>query len=262
VPKDISYDFGKGKISLHANSNTTDATGANYDITIGGSSNNSFNDNDGPIIKPFMNDTNFINGGITSANSTLVVDLSDDNGINTSGTSVGHNITAYLDGSNEPINLNSFFEGASNNYKRGFVKYPLRNLSPGKHSIKVKAWDVLNNSNTATVDFVVSDGNASDISRVLNYPNPFTDYTEFWFEHNHPGELLYVTVNIYSISGKAVRSIRKSFVSEGSQVREKVTWDGRDEYGNKIGRGTYIYQIHYKTASGNTAQKMQKLVIL
>jgi hypothetical protein len=262
TPRDINYAFGAGKVSLYANDNMKDATGVNFKLIVGGSSNSTIVDNDAPLVRPFLNDTNFVNGGITGPNTLLILKLSDSNGINASGAGVGHDITAILDGNTqEVINLNNFYNGDKGNYKSGIVQYPIRNLTPGRHTLSFKAWDVFNNSGTASLDFIVTEANKPTISRVVNYPNPFTTKTNFWFEHNYPGELIYVTINIFTISGKIVKTITKAINSTGTQVRE-IEWDGKDEFGDKLGKGVYMYQLNYKTASGFSANKLQKLVIL
>jgi hypothetical protein len=262
VPKDINYTYGAGKLSMYASSNIADAGGYSNKVVIGGVGSNNTSDNAGPIVRPFINDTTFINGGITGENASLIVLLSDDNGINTSSGSIGHDITAVLDGNDaEPIILNNFYEGATDDYTRGIVKYPLKNLAPGQHTLKVKAWDVLNNSNEATVDFVVNKRDNASIGRVFNYPNPFTTRTNFTFEHNFPGETLYVTIHIFSVNGTLVKQIRKVVNTESSRVTD-IEWDGLDETGDPIGRGVYLYKVYFKTQSGKFAAKYEKLVKL
>lgn len=111
VPKDINYDIAKGKISYYANNETEDASGYDASIYVGGSTTNPNTDNAGPIIKPYLNDEKFANGGITTANSTLLVKLFDDNGINYTGNSIGHDITAKLDGNAQTTYvLNNFLK--------------------------------------------------------------------------------------------------------------------------------------------------------
>ena len=41
-----------------------------------------------------------------------------------------------------------------------------------------------------------------------------------------------------------------------------INWDGRDEFGDKIGRGVYLYRVKVKDSNGATAEKFEKLVIL
>jgi hypothetical protein len=263
VPKDIDYSFGPAKISMYAHNNETDAAGSeSVLVKIGGSNGNNITDNKGPDIKPFMNNNKFINGGLTAPNSTLYVELFDENGINTTGTSVGHDLVAYLDDNlKDPIVLNNFYEGTRDNYKSGVIRYPFKDLSEGKHSLTIRAWDVVNNSNTASVDFVVSSTNTAKIDRLLNYPNPFTTSTNFSFEHNFPNEPLYVTIQIFTTSGQVVKTIQQYVNSEGSRI-DDIHWDGKDQLGDKLGRGVYLYRIYYKTITGISTSKYEKLVIL
>jgi Peptidase family C25 len=262
VPKDIDYAYGIGKISMYASSQTTDAQGFDTRIVIGGTGNSSLVDNKPPVIKPFMNSTAFVNGGITGSNATFIADISDDNGINTSGSGIGHDITATIDGNTaEQIVLNNFFESVKDTFTKGLVKYPIKNLAPGNHTITIRAWDILNNSSQATVDFVVVDAKEAQLERVYNYPNPFTTKTSFCFDHNFPGEPLYVTVQVYTVSGQMIRSIRQYVNGEGSRVNN-IDWDGKDEMGDNIGRGVYMYKLHYKTQSGISVSKYQKLIKL
>jgi hypothetical protein len=263
VPKDIDYSFGSAKISMYAQNGVTDAAGNESTLVkIGGAGSGNITDTKGPEIKPFMNNNKFINGGITAPNSTLYVELFDEIGINTSGSSVGHDLVAYLDDNiKDQIILNNFYEGAKDNYKSGIVRYPFKNLSEGKHTLTVKAWDVANNSNTASVDFVVSNTNTAKLDRLMNIPNPFSTSTHFTFEHNFPNEPLYVTIQIFTSGGQVVKTIQQYIQSEGSRVTD-IHWDGKDQLGDKLARGVYLYRVYYKTITGISISKYEKLVIL
>ena len=43
---------------------------------------------------------------------------------------------------------------------------------------------------------------------------------------------------------------------------QAIPWDGKDEYGDKIGKGVYIYKVQVKSPYGNNIDKFEKLVIL
>ena len=261
VPKDIDLTYGKGRLSFYAVSETEEKIGYNENIIVGGVDENAADDNTPPVIKAYLNDRNFVSGGVTDANPYLLLDLSDENGINTIG-GIGHDIIAYIDDNQTNIFvLNDFYQTEANTYKRGNVKYRLFNLKPGWHTLHIKAWDVYNNSGTAEISFQVVENKALKLDRVLNYPNPFTDYTEFWFNHNHPFENLDVMVQVYTISGKLVWQHRQTVFSEGFLSRD-IVWDGRDNFGNKLAKGVYIYKLTVKTMNGKTSQKIEKLVIL
>lgn len=262
VPKDINYQFGKGKISYYADNTITDAAGFNNSIIIGGAGNNSVNDKDGPVIKAYLNDEKFVNGSITNANPILIVKLSDSSGINTVGTGIGHDITATLDNNNNTFfNLNEFYEAEVDSYQKGIIRFQLPLLEEGVHTLTIKAWDVANNSSTYLLTFRVVKSGELQITHVLNYPNPFTTRTQFWFEHNRPGENLRVNIRIMTITGKVIKFIQQTINTTGNRSTE-IEWDGKDDFGDKISRGVYLYSIEVLTADGKKARKLEKLVLL
>jgi hypothetical protein len=264
VPKDISYIKGPGKISLYAAKTNTilDAGGYEKNLIIGGASDNVAEDNTPPSLKLFMNDESFVNGGLTGSNSTLLVNLFDESGINIAGTGIGHELTAVLDDSKEVIILNEYYTAKLDSYQEGVIKYPLRNLAPGNHSIRVKVWDTHNNSSEGILEFVVANDEDLSLRNVFNYPNPFSTNTEFHFDHNRAGEDLDVLIQIYTISGKLIKSIRETKMQSSSHVAS-IYWNGRDDFGDKIGKGVYVYKLQIRAArDGSNTYKYQKLVIL
>ncbi|CAM1355347.1 type IX secretion system sortase PorU [Tenacibaculum halocynthiae] len=263
VPKDIKIAYGKGKISMYANDNSTDKGGANFDVTVGGINQNAPEDTIGPELQSFMNDESFIDGGNTNASPNLIIKLSDISGINTSITAVDHDIVAILDGNeSEPFVLNDYYQTELDDFTKGKVSYKLRNLSTGPHTLKIKAWDTYNNSSETTLNFVVVNDAGLTLTNVLNYPNPFVNYTEFWFNHNKPNEPLEVQVQIFTVSGKLVKSINKLSQTTGNLSRN-ITWNGLDDFGNKLGKGVYVYKLKVKSTVTNiVSEKYEKLVIL
>jgi len=263
IPKDISYQLGQGKISLYADDgNNKDAAGYNTNFLIGGSSNNTLSDKDGPTIKAYLNDDRFVNGGLTNETPILILKLKDSSGINTVGTGIGHDITAVLDGDEKNIiKLNDYYEAALNNFQEGQIRYQLATLREGLHTLKIKVWDVFNNSSEIIIEFTVAKKQQLQISHVYNYPNPFTSKTTFWFEHNQPGENLNVLINIFSVTGKLVHQIKRTINTDGNRSAE-IEWDGKDNFSSeKIGRGVYIYRI-IVTSNNGKAEATQKLYLL
>ncbi len=278
VPKDINYQYGNGKLSYYAEDGTIDAHGYNT-IIVGGVSDSIINDTEGPQIKLYMNDEKFVFGGITDENPYILLKLKDDNGINTTGNGIGHDIAGVIDNqSKSSFVMNDFYEANQDDYTSGTVKYPLRNLESGRHSLDVKCWDVLNNSNTAYTEFVVANSAGAALSHVLNYPNPFTTQTEFMFEHNLPGLNLDVKIEIYTVSGKLIKTIRSNILGGGNVEGAKncndefsntggyrvdgLYWDGRDDFGDLIGKGVYVYRVYLRAENGMKAEKYEKLVVL
>ena len=266
VPKDIAYNFDRGKISYYAQNQLIDAHGFTKEFVVGGTDPNAADDKKGPEIQLFMNDYNFVYGGLTDENPLFIAKVYDEHGINMAGTGIGHNITVVLDGKTDNIiNLNDYYSAAVNSYQEGEVRYPFENLAPGTHKLTFKVWDVYNNSTEEVLEFVVQQYKDITLNRVLNYPNPFTTNTSFWFEHNQPNTVLDVKVQIFTVSGKVVKTIDKVVQTAGySQNRQDpISWDGLDEYGDKLARGVYIYKLQVRSRRNNTkAEKIEKLVIL
>lgn len=264
VPRDITMAVGPGRASFYGKRNQIllDKTGYNTAIQVGDINTNAPPDNIAPVVKLYMNDTNFVSGGITNQSPLFLAFLEDENGINTA-SGIGHDIVAILDGDeNNPYKLNDYYETELDNYKKGKLKYPFRNLPLGLHTITFKAWDVYNNLVTAEIQFIVVGDESITISNVLNYPNPFVNYTQFWFTHNKPFEPLDVQVQIMTITGKVVCTKNQTVVTEGFLSRE-ITWDGKDDFGDKIGKGVYIYKLTVRSMVTNTkTHKYEKLVIL
>lgn len=262
VPRDIAYNYDFGRISYYAEGEGTNANGFFEDFVIGGSNDNAVADNQGPTIGLYMNDESFVFGGTTDENPTLLAVVSDSNGINTVGNGIGHDITAILnENSNKAINLNDFYQADLDSYQSGRVVYPFSELSEGTHTLKFKIWDVYNNSEEAYTEFVVAESANLALEHVLNYPNPFTTRTEFMFEHNQPCNSLDVQIQVFTISGKLVKTINETVVTSGFR-NEPIAWDGLDDFGQKIGRGVYLYNLKVSTPDGQTAEQIERLVIL
>jgi len=263
IPKDISYAVDTtARISLYAVESVNDATGFIEQLSIGNRDENAVDDGQGPELSVFMNDENFVNGGFTNNTPILLASVFDNDGINTVGSGIGHDITAIIDGNTaSAIVLNDYYESDLNTYRSGRIQYQLDELEPGNHNIQIKVWDVHNNSSEQEIDFVVAENEEFAIRRVLNYPNPFTTKTEFFFEHNQSASFLNVLIQVYSVSGKLVKTINTVSNTDGFR-NEPIAWDGRDDFGDRLATGVYVYKISVRNPAGEQVQKIEKLVIL
>ncbi|MBP6827856.1 MAG: type IX secretion system sortase PorU, partial [Saprospiraceae bacterium] len=266
VPKDINYAYGFGKISYYAENGTPlDAAGSG-NVVIGGNA-NLVQDDQPPVVLPYLNTDAFVSGGITDNDPKILVKCFDDHGMNVSGVSLGHDLTAVLDGNVlETIILNDFYESAQDSSRKGQAIYPLRNLEVGRHTLRVKGWDIANNSGEGYTEFVVAEDGKAALDHVLNYPNPFTTNTLFQFEHNLAGQVLDVQISIFSVSGKLVKTLIHSAPSEGYRVAD-ISWDGKDDYGDQLARGVYLYRVKVRGtdlvgAQATAESDFEKLVIL
>lgn len=263
VPIDISYENGLGKISLYAENGQVDASGCNVNIYVGGSGSGAITDDLGPELDVYMNDEHWAEGGMVDPNPLMIASIYDENGLNTVGTGIGHELTAILDDKEDGvIILNDYYAAEKNSYQRGEIRYPFEELAVGEHSLDVKVWDVANNSSSKRITFVVADDAEMALGHVLNYPNPFTTNTKFMIEHNLNGRLLDVQVKIYTVGGTMVKSMEDTFLAEGNLYCD-MEWDGLDEYGDVLGRGVYVYQVSITdNETGERVNRFEKLVLL
>jgi hypothetical protein len=259
VPKDINYAYGMGRLSFYANDSLIDATG-NFDgIFIGGTSSQAELDSNGPELEVYMNSSTFRSGGLTDESPVLYVEVIDENGINTTSSGIGHDIVAVLDDDiQSSFLLNEYYQSYLDSYKGGIISYPLNNLEEGHHTITVKVWDIYNNSTTGSTDFIVMKSEEFFLDELLNYPNPFSDYTNFSFSHNKPGVDLEIIIDILTLEGRIVKTIKALETNTGFRTRD-IYWDGS---GAQNGQTTYIYRIRAKTSDGESAEKSGKLVII
>lgn len=258
VPKDISYSIGQGKILYYAENGKDDANGAFEGFSIGGSSGSQVVDNKGPEVKLYMDDTSFKPGGKTSRNPLLIAHIFDESGINTVGTGIGHDITAVLNNDfSQVFVLNSFYKAAKDDYTRGIIEFPLRNLPLGKHSLRLKVWDVANNSTEAEITFEVTGD--FYIESVTNYPNPVSDYTYFSFTHNQPDATFQTLIEIFDITGQRIDMMQVTN-SSGGKVSTPVRWEP-GERGVRLRNGIYPYRITIRSAQGELATKSGKILV-
>ena len=261
LPKDVSYQSGKGKISWYAQNGITDAAGSFNGVSILPADTVSIKDTTGPEIKAYLNDGHFVNGGLTGEQPLLLLHLFDSSGINTSGSSIGHDITAVIDSNYQNlIVLNPYYQADTNSYQSGSLQYQLPVMTEGLHSITIKAWDVADNSSKTTLQFRVAKQNKLAITKLYNYPNPFVNATTISFEHNQEGVALTIQLSIYNAVGQQVYQATQLQTDPGSRSVQ-LQWNGRTTGGEKLEKGIYFYRIIVQSANGSVSV-VQKLILL
>jgi hypothetical protein len=261
VPREIAYNYDFGRFSYYATSESTDAAGNFENIIIGGIATPAEPDNEGPEIDLLLNDYTFSSGGISNQYPVLVANLSDQNGINIAGTSIGHNIVATID--NDPSStfiLNNYFESTTDNYKEGSLTFKLPKIYPGKHTISLKAWDIFNNSAIAEINFEVIDSSNLSIRDVYNYPNPAAESTTFVFHHNQPGKNLVTELQIFDLTGKIVSQINMNVLSDGFSSGP-LFWSVKNNAGQKLDKGIYVYRFIIRYNNRMIISDSKKLII-
>jgi hypothetical protein len=261
VPKDISYENRNGKVVLYFYSNNEDGLGYTNRIIVGGTDSLAFDDGKGPEIEIYFDDVSFAGSYLINPDSKLIIKLYDETGINTTGTGVGHGLQGILNNNEaNPIDFTNHFTGDLDaGGKSGEVNYTFSSLETGDHHLRVQAWDVFNNFSSEETYFTVVTGDDLVIRDVYNYPNPFGSFTTFTFQQNL-NSMIDVEVKIYSLAGRQLKVINRYSIND-KFVR--IDWDGRDDDGDLLANGTYLYKVKVNTLDGEYSKSiLGKLAVI
>lgn len=257
VPKDISYQDKNGHLINYFYNDQADGSGEYSNFIVGGIDPSASLDTTGPQIKIFLNDRNFRTGDVVNSNFELISDLFDESGINTTGT-IGHKLEATLDNNeNSKYDLTTFYN-SDTTYKQGTIDYNFTGVADGKHTLKLRAWDTYNNSSETSIDFIVSNSVALSVTNVVNFPNPFKDKTTFTFQHNYP-DVIKVKIKIYTVAGRLIKEIAQDNITDKFVT---IEWSGKDQDGETLGNGIYIYKLTVETSDGASVVNTGKLAVL
>jgi hypothetical protein len=258
IPKDVTFG-NQSRISMYAWNDATDGAGYTENVLINGIDSTAAIDTIGPQISIYLDDLNFRPGDVVKSNPTIIVRCNDENGINTSTAGVGHQLSATISNPERTFDLSNFYQSDIDTYKSGEVRYPLPDLSEGKYTLRVKAWDIQNNSSEAETYFEVSAADDLTMLNVVNYPNPFSNSTNFTFQRNGI-DPIDVEIKIFSIAGRLIGKMNVQNISDRSV---RIPWDGRDNDGAGLANGIYLYKLIARSQNGqHTSETIGKLAIL
>jgi hypothetical protein len=252
VPKDISYENKNGKIVIYYYNDLNDGLGYSKNIIVGGTDTTTVDDKTGPSMTIKFDNEETDGSYLIRPNSTLIVNLSDETGLNTTGSGVGRRLQGVLNQDESNIlDFTNYYVGDLNTGgKSGTIDYQFSDLAEGEYRIDVKAWDVFNNASTATAYFKVVSGEDLVIDYIYNYPNPFSSNTTFLFYHNY-SEPVDVKIKIYTIAGRLIQQIERYGITERNV---KIAWDGRDKDTDLCGSGVYLYKLQVSPTNGRAGK--------
>ncbi len=258
VPKDIAYQYGKGKLSLYAENGKQDASGYYSEFYVGGSSDQIVPDSSGPSVELYMDDVSFRFGDMVSPAPLLLAHVFDFNGVNTVGNGIGRDITAILDKGTENEKLyilNEYYQSELDSYQKGEIRFPFEQLSEGKHSVHLKIWDVYNNSTGAYTEFVVGNAVEAEILQLQGFPNPSDGNFEIFINHNLAGEPVQLNLYISDLSGKILYETRNHYDAADARIYVKP------EFRLALNAGMYFIRAELVGNEGQVAQKVSKIIV-
>ena len=256
VPKDIRYNYGNGRIVYYACDEEAREEGVGHfeDFIIGGSSSVEIVDSIGPELNLYLNNPAFMDGDQTYEFPHFYADVYDENGINTVGTGIGHDLLLIIDENPKMTYvLNDYFEAHNNSYQQGRVSYKMPEMEEGSHSLTFRAWDLLNNSNTAMLNFQVVKGLDPNIYQVITYPNPVasTETLNIRIEFDQPDEVIQTTIYLYDLSGRLIKEHQQKGTTG-------IQWNLSEM---NVRPGIYVYNVKIKSTTSNYVSKAGKIII-
>lgn len=261
VPKDINYSDGTGLVNVYALSNESKeaANGCTEHFIVGGSA-LAANDSIGPSVYCYLNNQEFVDGGNVNSTPYFVAKLNDKDGLNTTGNGIGHDLELVIDGDmTKTYNLNNNFEYDFGSYTSGTTYYSIPELSEGRHRLRFRAWDILNNSTTTELTFNVVRSLQPRCIDVNVTNNPARTGTTFIVNHDRVGSQLNVEIAIFDTSGRQLWKIEENgVITTGAYTKE---WDLTTGNG-KLQTGVYLYRVRIDCDGSSSSSKAKKLIVV
>ncbi len=213
-----------------------------------------------PILDVTVDGRHIMDGDIVSTNPDIRITLNDENRFlymdepeDTANFNVwltdpdgNQKRVHFRDGSGKPIMEWTPADPPENHFK---IRYNPELEKDGQYELLVQAQDKSGNASgdhSYKVAFEVE--HEQTVTNVLNYPNPFSTRTQFVFTLTGTEPPDRFKIRIMTVSGKVVREITKDELGPLNigVNRTDYWWDGRDEHGDPLGNGIYLYQVIVK----------------
>lgn len=262
VPRDISYNDSAAQITVYAlgADRQTSYSGVNSQLRLNGSSALS-KDSVGPSIYCYLNSSSFTNGDAVNATPYFVAELTDEDGINASGSGIGHDLQLVIDGdAAQTYTLNDYFTFDFGSYQSGSIGYQLPTLAEGDHKLRFQAWDILNNASVSELNFKVVSGLAPTLYEVEATKNPAVTTTSFRIIHDRIGVEMTVRIELFDMAGRALWTHEVTDTPADNTLT--VDWDLSIDDGRKLGTGVYLYRAGISTEGSQYTTKTKKLIII
>ena len=262
IPVDINNSNEAGRFAFYAlnNERNMEANGYNEKFLLGGMGEVA-TDTIGPRIQAGLNGVDFENGGVVNKTPYFVAKLEDESGINYSGNGIGHDLVLCVDNDvNLTYTLNNYFVQEFGDFTRGTVSYVLPELESGSHTLTFRAWDVLNNTNAVSLNFVVDPTVAPNMFNLTASQNPARTSTNFLISYDLVGTECDFTLEVFDFSGRRVWYHQEQ--GSSSSGLYTIPWNLCTNAGAKLFTGIYFYRCQMTCGNSKKVSKTQKIVIL
>ncbi|NOZ56156.1 MAG: T9SS type A sorting domain-containing protein, partial [Calditrichaeota bacterium] len=211
-------------------------------------------DSTAPVIRVFADGEPLLSGDHVAPTPILRVEIRDQGVFSPKDTS---RLRILLDDkrltpSSEPALEWHFEDEAEGKISASVSLRPV--LEPGSHILQVTAWDLAGNRSEEWL--VLRVAGELEISHVLNVPNPFANFTTFTYFLSLPADE--VTIRVFTLSG---RKVWETEAADGAAGYNAFDWDGRDQEGDELANGVYLYKITARSGE-KSVSALGKLAIV
>ena len=263
VPKSINYSDENGRVVFYAinETSTEEANGSSEEFLVGGIDDNVTNDTIGPEIFMYLNDREFVDGDAVNANPVFVAELYDESGIQYNGNGIGHELQLCVDGDpKRTYNLNSSYSSVNGNFTRGNVYFSgMEDLAPGAHWLTFRAWDMMNNTSSQSMRFVVGKNLEPEVLSLMLESDVISGQTNFHVGYDFPGLECIFTLEIFSTAGTV--QWKQEIKTSSNNGVVTIPWDGRNGDGAWLNNGIYICRVTASYEGGRKSHKEKKFIL-
>lgn len=289
VPEDVSYSTERGLVNLYACSDEGDEAQGYFDRFVCATSTDAATDTIGPSIDYcFLNEATFRSGDVVNATPYFFAQVTDANGINATGNSIGHDLSLTIRSLSNPLlsirqySLNDYFRTLTGNSSSGTVGYSLPELEDGTYEATFRVWDSHNNTSSATFQFIVRNAEAPQSVVVQAYPSPVgrDETVTFRILHNRPESADKLTLQIYTQTGQRVAETTATTsastivylnqpasgptdISDALNADESSLFYGQSAltWTASVAPGIYIYRVFMQSNGSHTSSQTKKLIV-
>lgn len=211
-----------------------------------------------------LNSDGFKDGDKVNESPMVIARISDDCGINVSTSGVGRQMVIIIDDKQTYADCSRHFtldhtpeEGMA---MSGTLSYPLADLAPGAHQLKLRVWDLAENVTERTIDFKVVNGLKPEIFSVYTDAMPARSEANFYINHNRPDALMNIRLTVYTLNGKAVWS-HEIQTRSNMNTTDPIRWNLTDKAGRRVERGIYLYRAEISTDGETFTTKSRKIAV-
>ena len=133
-------------------------------------------------------------------------------------------------------------------------------LPNGPHTLTFRAWDMMNNSSTLTLDFNVDSSLSPDFISLDCSQNPAREQTTFIVRYDRPGTECNFMLEVFDFAGRKLWTHTEQGTSDDGVYQ--VHWNLTTSAGMPLSTGVYLYRVSVSTPDSKAVSRANKIVVL